>query len=57
MQLAVKAARESLIAAIQAREAANAQRAADQSGAQDVQAQFTVDAARAQLVAALGRTS
>jgi len=57
VQLAVKAARESLIAAIQAREAANAQRAADQSGAQDVQAQFTVDAARAQLVAALGRTS
>jgi len=78
-QLAVKAARESLLAAFQAREAAStqlrlangryaagvgnavevsdAQLAADQSGAQAVQAQFTLDAARAQLVAALGRTS
>ena len=76
-QLAVKAARESLVAAIQAREAANtqlrlangrykngvgnavevsdAQLAADQAGAQAVQAQLNLDTARAQLVEALGR--
>ena len=77
-QLAVKAARQSLVAAIQARDAADtqlrlangrykagvgnavevsdAQLAADQSGAQAVQAQLNLDTARAQLVEALGRT-
>jgi len=77
-QLAVRAARESLVAAFQAREAADtqlrlangryktgvgnavevsdAQLAADQAGAQAVQAQLNLDTARAQLVEALGRT-
>lgn len=77
-QLAVKATRESLVAAIQARDAADtqlrlangrykagvgnavevsdAQLAADQAGAQAVQAQLNLDTARAQLVEALGRT-
>ena len=77
-QLAVKAARESLVAAVQARDAADtqlrlangryktgvgnavevsdAQLAADQAGAQAVQAQLNLDTARAQLVEALGRT-
>jgi outer membrane protein len=76
-QLAVKAALESLVAAIDARDAANtqlrlaegrynagvgnavelgdAQLAADQAGAQAVQAQFNLDTARAQLIEALGR--
>jgi outer membrane protein len=76
-QLAVKAARESLVAAAQAREAADtqlrlangryragvgnavevsdAQLAADQAGAQAVQARLNLDTARAQLVEALGR--
>ncbi len=76
-QLGVKAAQESLVAAIEARDAANtqlrlaegrysagvgnavelgdAQLAADQAGAQAVQAQFNLDTARAQLIEALGR--
>lgn len=76
-QLGVKAARESLVAATQAREAADtqlrlangryktgvgnavevsdAQLAADQAGAQAVQAQLNLDTARAQLAEALGR--